>query len=77
VPSGTCSHMGESPQSLLQGLFGTTPNPNATPPTPGNPQSPENNGPNPPKKKNFFQKLFGGGGGDKQTQPVPSSPPPQ
>jgi penicillin-binding protein 1B len=76
VPSSTCSHMGESPQNLMQGLFSNgTPNPNATPAAPGNPQSPDNGSPTAPKKKNFFQKLFGGG--DKQTQPVPPNPPPQ
>jgi penicillin-binding protein 1B len=76
VPSSTCSHMGESPQNLMQGLFSNgTPNPNATPAAPGNPQSPDNGNPSAPKKKNFFQKLFGGG--DKQTQPVPPNPPPQ
>jgi penicillin-binding protein 1B len=76
IPSSTCSHMGQSPQSLIQGLFSNgTPNPDATPSAPGSPQSPENGTPSTPKKKNFFQKLFGGG--DKQPQPVPQNSPPQ
>jgi penicillin-binding protein 1B len=77
VPGNTCSHMGASPQSLFQGLFGNaTPNP-ATNPATSNPQSPETTDSNPPsKKKNFLQKIFGGG--DKPAQPAPPpAPPPQ
>jgi penicillin-binding protein 1B len=76
VPSSTCSHMGESPQTLIQGLFSNgTPNPNATPGVQANPQSPGATEPNPPKKKNFFQKIFGGG--DKEQKPPTPAPPPQ
>ena len=76
VPSNTCSHMGESPQTLIQGLFSNgTPNPNAAPAGPSNPQSPDTSGPNAPRKKNFLQKIFGGG--NKPAQPAPPAPPPQ
>jgi penicillin-binding protein 1B len=76
VPSSTCSHMGESPQTLIQGLFSNgTPNPNATPGVQANPESPGATEPNPPKKKNFFQKIFGGG--DKEQKPPTPAPPPQ
>ena len=73
VPGNTCSHMGTSPQTLIQGMFSNngTPNPNATPTA----QSPDATEPNPPKKKNFFQKIFGGG--DKPAQPTTPAPPPQ
>jgi penicillin-binding protein 1B len=66
VPGNTCSHMGASPQSLIQGLFGSNgiPAPNVT--SAG--QSSDATEPNPPKKKNFFQKIFGGG--DKPATPA-------
>lgn len=71
VPGATCSHMGESPQSLIRGLFSSGPsNPGSGPPAPPNPQSPSE--PNPPKK-NLLQKIFGGG--NKQPQPPPAPPP--
>jgi penicillin-binding protein 1B len=77
VPASTCSHMGESPQTLMQKLFshGTTaPNvaPATAPQPPGSPP-PETTEP-PEKKKNIFQKIFGGG--DKTPQ-TPASAPPQ
>lgn len=77
VPSSTCSHMAESPQSLIQGLFANgTPSPASVPSTPAAPLQPtDSSAPNVPKKKNFFQKLFGGG--NKQSQPVPPNSPPQ
>ncbi len=75
IPTSTCSHMGQNPQTV-QGLFSnspTTPNtpntvtvPASTPPPPQSPEQPE-------KKKNIFQKIFGGG--DKQPQPPPTTPP--
>jgi len=69
VPGGTCSHMGEAPQSFFQKLFGGGQNapPAATPQAPQQPLPPMQNGqpqppePTPPKKKNLLQKLFGGG----------------
>jgi penicillin-binding protein 1B len=75
VPGGTCSKMGSSPQSLIQGLFGNgSPAPNATPAPTTSPLSPDTNDPSVPKKKNFLQKIFGGG--DKPAQPqTPASPP--
>ena len=84
VPSGTCSHMEQTPQSMLQNLFGNgTPTPNAVPAQPGQPgqtapANPENpNEPPQPKKRNFFQKIFGGGkGDDKNNNPPPESPTP-
>jgi len=78
VPGSTCSRMGSSPQTLIQGLFGAgAANPSATPATPANPQSPAAAEPNPPKKKNFLEKIFGGGDKDKPVQPAPPPPPPQ
>jgi penicillin-binding protein 1B len=69
VPGNTCSHMGASQQTLMQGLMpGGTTEPNAVA-APAAPQTPDGAEPQVPKKKNLFQKLFGGGG-DKQTQPV-------
>ena len=72
VPSGTCSHMGVSPQSVMQGLYSNGA-PDATPAQ--SPQPPDATPPPPPKKKNIFQKIFGGG--DKPAQPAPPAPPPQ
>ena len=88
APQNTCSQMGESPQNLLQKIFGiggNKPAPPATPSTtapivrvaPNTP--PDGNAPDTtqpaaaPKKKNFFQKIFGGG---KDKQPQPNQPPP-
>jgi penicillin-binding protein 1B len=88
VPQGTCSKMGDSPQSFIQKLFGSgdsEPPVSVSPAGPGTagttqrPMRPLN--PNDPapavaepaqKKKGLFRKLFGGG--DKPAQPVP---PPQ
>ena len=76
VPNSTCSHMGASPQTLIQRLFSDgTPNPSSTPTAPANPQSPDTTEPNPPKKKNLLQKIFGGG--DKPAQPATPALPPQ
>jgi penicillin-binding protein 1B len=88
VPNGTCSHMDQTPQSILQNLFGTgSP---AAPAVPGQPQqsAPANpaNSENPSdvqqpqKKRNIFQKIFGGGkNNNNTTQPegTPSPTPPQ
>jgi penicillin-binding protein 1B len=67
IPTSTCSHMGQNPQTVMQGLFSNgAPSPSVTqappqsPPPPGSPDQPE-------KKKNIFQKIFGGG--DKPTTP--------
>jgi len=76
VPGNTCSHMGTSPESLMQGIFGTgatNPSTNRTgtpPPTP----PPDTSG-QPAPKKNFLQKIFGGG--NKQQPPAQPPPPPQ
>jgi penicillin-binding protein 1B len=78
VPGSTCSKMGNSPQTLTQGLLGNgipTANPTPAPATPANPQSPDGTDPGVPKKKNIFQKIFGGG--DKPAQPQTPAPPPQ
>jgi penicillin-binding protein 1B len=76
VPNSTCSHMGASPQSLIQRLFsGGTSNPNAAPTPPANPQPPDTTEPNPPKKKNLIEKIFGGG--NKPAAPATPAPPPQ
>jgi penicillin-binding protein 1B len=62
VPNSTCSHMGDSTQSVLQGIFSnSTQQQNPAPPAPANPQNPGATEPSPPKKKNIFQKIFGGG----------------
>jgi penicillin-binding protein 1B len=80
APQNTCSQMSESPQTLIEKLFGTggSPSVDSAPP----PDSPvdDNTVTNPQgaptKKKNFLQKLFGG---DKkqQSQPSPAQTPPQ
>ena len=88
IPNGTCSHMEQTPQSILQGLFPNgTPNSSAVPvpqpampqPTPSNPATPDNPGdPGQPKKRNFLQKIFGGGKNDTgNPPPPPPSTPPQ
>jgi len=72
VPGNTCSHMGQSQQSVTQSLFPNgTPNPNA----PSPPQPPDSNDANAPKKKNFLQKIFGGD--NKQPAPAPAGTAPQ
>jgi penicillin-binding protein 1B len=60
VPGNTCSRMGSSPGSVIEGL-GTSVAPNATAAPGSAEQQPETAGPNAPKKKNFLQKIFGGG----------------
>jgi penicillin-binding protein 1B len=61
VPGNTCSHMGSSTQSLIDGLTpNSNPSPNATQ-TPVNQEPADTAGPNQPKKKNLFEKIFGGG----------------
>jgi penicillin-binding protein 1B len=73
VPSSTCSRMGESPQTVIQGLTSNgMQSPNAVPVVPANPQTPAPTETGPPKKKNFLQKIFGGG-----DKPAPPAPPPQ
>jgi penicillin-binding protein 1B len=67
VPNSTCSHMGQSPQSLIQGMFT-----NGTSSPAASPQSPDGTE---PKKKNIFEKIFGGG--NKPAQPTQPAPPPQ
>jgi penicillin-binding protein 1B len=76
VPSSTCSHMGVSPQTVMQGLYsnGAADTNSAPAVPPQNPQSPDTTAPPPPKKKNIFQKIFGGG--DKPAQPAPPAPSP-
>jgi len=89
APHNTCSQMGESPQNLLQKIFGIGGNKSAPPETPSTaapivrvaPNTPpDGNAPDTtqpaavPKKKNFFQKIFGS---DKDKQPQPNQPPPQ
>jgi penicillin-binding protein 1B len=79
IPGNTCSHMGNSPQTLIQGLLpngaSSTVVPAPTPAAAPNPQSPDTADPSTPKKKNFLQKIFGGG--DKPAQPQTPAPPPQ
>jgi penicillin-binding protein 1B len=83
APQNTCSQMSESPQTLIQKIFGiggsnpstpdsTQPQPNApgTPPSGNAPDTTQS----PQKKKNIFQKIFGGGA-DKNKQPQPATPP--
>jgi penicillin-binding protein 1B len=77
IPNSTCSRMGDSPQSVMQGLFPNgTPNPNATPGAPATPPSPDSIQPTPPKK-NLLEKIFGGGSKDQPVQPAPTAPPPE
>lgn len=76
-PQNTCSQMSESPQSIIQKMFGIggngsqqtpdLPNPDEAPAVPADP--------NQPKKPNFFRKLFGGGDKGKQTHQPPPPPP--
>jgi penicillin-binding protein 1B len=88
VPGGTCSRMGQTPQSVLQGLFSNgTPLPNAAPATPAAPpgSQPQQQA-NPPadgttepgqKKRNIFQKIFGAGKNNNEPQQPGAQPPPQ
>jgi penicillin-binding protein 1B len=72
IPSGTCSRMSDSGQSIVNQVLNGTPtpqDPNAVP------YSSNPNTPPPPKKPNFFKRLFGGGGNNNNNPPPP--PPPQ
>jgi penicillin-binding protein 1B len=70
VPGNTCSRMGASPETLMQGLAPNgIPSPNTIPSSPTQP--PETNDPSVSKKKNFLQKIFGGSDKPAQTQPAP------
>ncbi len=77
APQNTCSQMSESPQSVLQKIFGTGGN-NSSPSAPDLPSPDEAPAvpadPSKPKKQGFFHKLFGGG--DKNKQPPPQQPSP-
>ncbi len=76
VPNTTCSHMGATPQVVMQNMFSKgTPAAGVAPAAPANPQPPDASEPNAPKKKNLLQKIFGGG--DKPAQPTAPAPPPQ
>ncbi|MDP9039979.1 MAG: transglycosylase domain-containing protein [Acidobacteriota bacterium] len=81
VPSSTCSRMGQTPQSVLQGLFSGTPTPNpSAAPAPAPPQTPANGetpAETPQKKRNIFQKIFGGHGGNTTPPEPPAQPPPR
>ncbi len=76
-PQNTCSQMNESPQSVIQKIFGLGGNSTTQQSAPDLPNADENPAPVPadptqPKKKGFFRKLFGGN--DKnapQPQPAP------
>ncbi|QHN04594.1 penicillin-binding protein [Granulicella sp. WH15] len=59
-PAGTCSHMGDRTQTIVDQLTGAAPAP-VPPDNYSTPQQPESNDPEAPKKKNFFKRLFGGG----------------
>ncbi len=79
APQNTCTQMSESPQSVLQKIFGTD---GANPPPPDLPSPDEAPAvpadPTKPKKQGFFHKLFGGGDKNKQPQqPAPQQAPPQ
>ena len=71
IPSGSCSNMSDSSQSIVeQVLSGTAardPNAPASVPIDG---APATEPAAPPKKKNFFKRLFGGG-----SNPTPAPPP--
>jgi len=77
APQNTCSQMSESPQSVLQKIFGIGGN-NSSPPAPDLPSPDEAPAipadPSKPNKQGFFHKLFGGG--DKSKQPAPQQPSP-
>ena len=56
APTGTCSHMGESPQTLMQGLFSNgapTPSGSQPPAQPPPPETPDNGQ---QKKKTFSRR---------------------
>ena len=77
-PQNSCSQMTESPQSIIEKMFGIRDNSPAKPSAAPNedqlpPSSPADA--SAPKKPGFFRKLFGGGGKSKPTSSPP--PPPQ
>ncbi len=75
APSNTCSHLGgESPLTVIKGLFGFGGKKSQPSPTPdtATPQSDTPADGSDTKKKNFIQKIFGGA--NKPSQP---NPPPQ
>ena len=78
-PQNTCTQMGDTPQSLVDKLFGrnghpqgppdiTQQQPDADEGTPGQPAQ--------PRKRNFLQKLFGGGGKKQDQRPEQQQPQP-
>jgi len=77
APQNTCTQMSESPQSVMQKIFGIGGNNNPQPqpdlPSPDEaPAVPLD--PAQPKKKGFFHKLFGGDDRN-NPQPAPQQPP--
>ncbi len=71
IPSGSCSNMSDSSQSIVeQVLSGTTPHDPNSPLTSPIDGTTSNEPIAPPKKKNFFKRLFGGG-----SNPTPAPPP--
>ncbi|GAC1418540.1 MAG: penicillin-binding protein 1B [Acidobacteriaceae bacterium] len=78
VPSSTCSRMGQTPQSVLQGMFSSGSPSSTTSPAPPQ-QQPANTEapPEPPqKKRNIFQKIFGSHKDKDNSTPSESPPPP-
>ena len=73
-PQNSCTQMGESPQSLVDKLFGRDGHPSGPPDATTQPDSDEGapGDPGQPKKRNFLQKLFGAG--KKQEEPPPPPP---
>jgi penicillin-binding protein 1B len=85
APQNTCSQMSETPQNLVQKLFGLGGSSNSestpaaeinTPPNGNAPEPTQPGQPAQPKKKNFFQKIFGGGGDKNKQQQQPQQPAP-
>ena len=73
-PQNTCSQMSESPQSVMQKIFGIggNNNPQSQPDLPSPDEAPAAD-PDQPKKPGFFRKLFGG---SNKQQPPPQQQPP-
>ncbi len=68
-PQNTCTQMSESPQSVIQKIFGFGSTPQSPPDLPSPDDAPNVPAdPTKPKKQNFFKKLFGGSA-DKNKQP--------
>ena len=79
-PQNTCSQMNESPQNLIQKIFGIGGNNNTSqqqqaPDLPNPDENPATADPAQQKKPGFFRKLFGGGDKNKQQQPPPQQQP--